>query len=532
MRTFCLCFLALVTGFGQHQTAPPPENPVALLHGLGTWRHPIATKSTEAQRFFDQGLTLLYGFNRYEALRSFRKAAELDPAAPMAWWGIAMAEGPHINMDSDGDVAMQKSCDAIDAARRLRNTAAHERAWIEAIAKRCPEYRPAEYIAAMRLLADRYPDDPDVLTFFAESLMLPVRWRWYDQAGRPAHGVPEAERLLEGVLRRHPDHPGANHFYIHVVESSTTPERAIPSAQRLMGIAPSAGHLVHMPGHIWLVLGDYETAAAVNERAAALDRKYMNDSGVTGSAYFGYYLHNLHFVAVARSMQGRMREAIAAADQISAAVTPLIHAMPEMADFFAATPLLMRVRAQSWANVLATPQPDAQLVATTALWYYGRALALAAKGQHAEAVAAQQAFEATRARTPPTALWVNNRTSDVLAVAAEVLTARLAGSPAASVAHWQRAVALQDALIYDEPPGWYYPVRESLGAALLRAGRPADAESAFREGLRRSPRNGRMLFGLLESLRAQEKIGSIEWVAGEFETAWRHADVPIGIEQL
>jgi tetratricopeptide (TPR) repeat protein len=450
----------------------------------------------------------------------------------MPWWGVAMSQGPDINMDLDGDVDMKGSCAAVETALKLPNAPENERAWIEAIATRCPEYRPREHIDAMRRLAARYPDDPDVLTFYAESLMVPVRWRWYSRDGRPADGVAEAEGLLENVLRRYPEHPGANHFYIHAVESSSRPERAIPSAQRLMGIVPSAGHLVHMPGHIWFILGDYETAAAVNERAAELDRRYMKDSGVTSSAYFGYYVHNLHFISISRSMQGRMREAIDAADQIAEAIKPLLDSMPEMGDIFNATPLLIRVRFQRWDDVLAATRPRAQLALSASVDHYARALALQGKGRHAEALREQSSFEAGRARLPGTAPWLNNRAGDVLAVASEVLAARLADSAAVSVPHWQRAVALQDALVYDEPPGWYYPVRESLGAALLRAGKPADAEIVFREGLRRSPRNGRMLFGLLESLKAQQKAQAAEWVSREFETAWQRAEVPVHIDEL
>lgn len=527
-----LCLVALAITSGQHATTQPSEQPVTLLSGLGTWHHPHAANTAEAQKFFDQGLILLYGFNRYEALRSFRKAVELDPTAVMAWWGIAMSQGPHINMDLDGDVDMKKSCEAAETALRLQNAKENERAWIEAIAKRCPEYRPREYIDAMRNLSRRYPDDPDVLTFYAESLMVPVRWHWYDNNGRPAEGVAEAESVLEGVMQRNAEHPGANHFYIHAVESSPTPERAVPSAQRLMGVVPSAGHLVHMPGHIWLLLGDYETAAAVNERAAGLDRQYMKNSGVTGSAYFGYYVHNLHFISIARSMQGRMHEAIGAADQVPDVVRPLVDSMPEMVDVFSATPLLMRVRFRRWNDVLAIPPPSAQLRSTIAVFHYARAVGLEAKGQHAEAVREQSAFETARGNLPSTALWSNNKARDILAIAAEVLAARMASAAAVSVPYWQRAVALQDALTYDEPPGWYYPVRESLGAALLRMGKPADAEIVFREGLRRSPHNGRMLFGLLESLKAQNKVAATEWIAGEFEKAWQHADVPIRIDDL
>jgi tetratricopeptide (TPR) repeat protein len=445
---------------------------------------------------------------------------------------MAMAQGPHINMESDGDVDMKKSCEAVDAAHRLGDVADNERDWIDAIARRCPEYRPAEYINAMRTLARRYPDDLDVLTCYAESLMVPVRWRWYRNDGRPAEGVAEAEEVLQSVLRRYPDHPGANHFYIHAVESSATPERAIPSAQRLMGIVPSAGHLVHMPGHIWLVLGDYEMAAAVNERAAELDREYMAGSGVTRSAYFGYYVHNLQFVAFARSMQGKMKEAVDAADQVNNAVKPLFETMPEMADYFAAVSELTRVRARRWNDLLSTAAPPPQLAVTALLWHYARAVALAANGQHENAVREQSTFEAARARVPAATPWQNNRAVDILGVAAEALAGRLAGSAAASIPHWERAVALQDALGYDEPPGWYYPVRESLGAGLLRAGRPADAETVFREGLRRGPRNGRMLFGLLESLKAQKNLQGAEWVSREFQAAWRHADAAISIDEL
>ena len=533
IRKFVWYFAALTLAFAQHHSsAPPSEKPVALLRGLGTWHHRIATTNPEAQKFFDQGLALLYGFNRYEALRSFTKATELDPGAAMAWWGVAMSQAPHINMDSDGDVDMKKSCDAVASARKLRNVPDHERAWIEAIAKRCPADQPREYIQAMRALRDRYPDDLDVLAFYAESLMVPVRWHWYDNAGRPAEGVAEAERTLEEVLRRYPEHPGANHFYIHAVESSRTPERAIPSAQRLMGIVPAAGHLVHMPGHIWMVLGDYETAAGVNDRAAEVDRQYMKVTGVTGSAYLGYYVHNLHFVAIARSMEGRMSEAIRAADEMARVVGPFADSMPDMTDVFSAMRVLVRVRFQRWDDLLAMPRPNARLSANTAIWLYARAMALAARGRRGDALREQSAFEAARLKIPANALWLNNRSKDVLAVGAEVLAARLAPSPAAAAISYQRAVERQDALVYDEPPAWYYPVRESLGAALLRASKAAEAESVFREGLRRNPRDGRMLYGLLQSLKAQGKTQAAELVAKEYQEAWKRADVPLRIDDL
>jgi len=526
-----LWILSVSVAFAQHHAASP-EKPVTLLKGLGAWHHPIATKSPEAQKYFDQGLTLMYGFNRYEALRSFTKAAELDPGAAMAWWGVAMSLGPSINMDIDGDVDMKKSCAAVESARKVAAAPAHERAWIDALATRCPEYQPAAYTAAMRSLDERFPDDPDVVTLFAESLMLPVRWHWYDNAGKPAHGVLEAERLLEEVLRRTPDHPGANHFYIHAVESSRTPERAIPSAQRLMGIVPAAGHLVHMPGHIWMVLGDYEMAATVNDRAAQVDREYMAATGVTQSAYVGYYIHNMHFVTVARAMQGRMKDAIRAADEIAAAVQPMAEAMPEMVDAFGSMQIFARARFQRWDELLAAPAPPEKMVINSALRRWARALALHAKGKHAEAASEQEAFKAACGKLTPTAFWGNNKPSEMLAIAAEVLAARLSDSPANAVPRWQRAVELQDALVYDEPPAWYYPVRESLGAALLRAEKAAEAESVFREGLRRSPRDARMLFGLAAALKAQKKTEAAAWVDREYREAWKHADVTLRLEDL
>jgi tetratricopeptide (TPR) repeat protein len=524
-----LCLLPL--GLATAQQAHPPENPVVLYKGLGTWHHPIHTTSAEAQRFFDQGLDLTYGFNRYEALRSFRKAAELDPRAAMAYWGMAMAQGPYVNMDGDMELNMKASCAAVDAGLTLSGTPERELAWLQAAAKRCPEYQPQPYIDAMRDLAKRWPDDPDAEIFYAESLLIPVRWHWYGPDGTAAPGVTEAEHTLELVMRRWPNHPGANHLYIHAVESSPSPERAIASAQRLMGIMPWAGHLVHMPGHIWLVLGDYEMAVAVNERAVTVDREYLAQSQ-TSSGYGMYYLHNLHFIAYARWMQGRKSDGLRAADELAKAAAPMFETMPEIADAFNAFAVFAHVRFRDWDGILSMPQPKDSLHATTATWRYARAVAFAGRGDREGAAREQAALESIRAAVPADMGWGLNKAKDVLAIAAETLAARLAPSPAEALWHWQRATAAQDALSYDEPPDWYYPVRESLGASLLLAGKAADAESVFREGVKRSPRNGRMLFGLMESLRAQGKDQDAEWVKREFDAAWAKADVALKVEEM
>jgi tetratricopeptide (TPR) repeat protein len=504
-----------------------------LLSGLGTHSHPITTRNTEAQKFFDQGLSLLYGFNRYEALRSFRRAAELDPEALMPYWGMAMAQGPYINIDLDGGIQMKESCEAVQAGLALRSHGSErERGYVDAVASRCPDYRPTDYIRVMKELTQRYPDDLDAATLYADSLMVPVRWKWWLPDGTPAEGMDEAVKVLEGVLRRDPDHPGANHYYIHAVEMSPNPERAIPSAQRLMGAVPAAGHLVHMPGHIWLLVGDYELAAEVNENAAERDREYMKLTGVSGSSYAGYYIHNLHFIAYARQMQGRMTDAIRSAETISESTSPLVKEMPMMVDAFVSAPLFALLRFQQWDALLALKAPDPQLVSSTALWHFGRAIAFAAKGKRQDALQEKNAFEDARSTIPKDWLWLNNKASDILVLASAILDARIAENDRASIPYWERAVALEDSLVYDEPPPWFYPVRESLGGALLRAGMAAQAEAVFREGLRRRPRNGRMLFGLMKSLEAQQKMDAAAMVQKEFESAWKNADTILRIEYL
>jgi tetratricopeptide (TPR) repeat protein len=507
------------------------EHPPMLLSGTGIWKHAIHTASPEAQKFFDQGLSEMFGFNRYEALRSFRKASQLDPAALMPYWGIAMATGPYINMDGEPTYDMKASCAAIDAGRKNANPRDdREAAYLEAAAARCPDFaHPEAYIAAARALSERYPDDLDAATLYAEALMLPTRWHWYSNAGAPAAGQVEAERTLEAILRRWPEHPGANHLYIHAVESSPNPERAVPSAQRLMGITPSEGHMVHMPGHIWLVLGEWELAAAVNERAAQVDREYFAATGVTEGSYPMYYWHNITFIAYARWMQGRRADALKAEDDLAAAMAPMAAAMPEMLDAFLPFTHFGLLRFGEWDGLLKLPEPKPAQKLSVAFYHFFRAMAFHGKSDHSAAAREQAAFDAARQQLPADAMWGQNKAAPLLSLASELLAAR-AGNDA--VQHYRRAVEIQDALEYDEPPAWYYPVRESLGAALLRAGQSAEAEAVFREGVRRSPKNGRMLFGLVESLRAQGKTEQAGWVQREFDAAWSKADVKLRLADL
>jgi tetratricopeptide (TPR) repeat protein len=528
-----LCAAGAYSQHDQHSSSTASEKPVALYQGLGKWSHPIATGNPAAQKYFDQGLTLLYGFNRYESLRSFRKAAELDSQAAMAYWGMAMALGPYVNMDGDPSFDIKESCAAVAKGLALEPVSGTERAWLEAAGTRCPDFaEPDRYIRAMRDLAAKVPDDPDAQALYAEALMLPTRWHWYSNDGNPARGVAEAERTLEAVLRRNPDHPGANHLYIHAVESSSTPERAIPSAQRLMGIVPAAGHMVHMPGHIWLVVGDFNNAAAVNERAAEVDRKYFADTGVMGT-YYPYYLHNLQFILYARSMQGRLTETRKAERQLTEASAPMVQIMPEMAPMFSAPVVMAELRNYRWDDLISAEKPRAADPLTQALWRYSRAIALAMKGRFDDALRERAEFESLRRTLDRKGTWgTNNNIGEVMDLAAATLEARVAGSPADAVSSLRKAVAIQDTLVYDEPPAWYYPVRESLGAAMLRAGDAAGAETIFREGLRRSPNNGRMLFGLIESLKTQGKTEAAAQVRKEFDAAWKGADVELRLSDL
>ncbi len=533
--------LGLPFAVAQRHQSRPGETPTVLLSGLGRHQYRISTQHSEAQRFFDQGLMMVIGFNRPEAVRSFRHAAELDPRAAMPHWGLALALGRHMNMDIDLDVQPKAAYEAIQKAITLSAQASeHEQDYIRALAKRCSGDAKADwkkidsdYRDAMRKLVNQYPDDLDAASLYAESLMNLHRYQWYSADGEPAEETEEIRGVLEGVLRRNPDHPLANHLYIHVLDMSPYPEYALASAYRLGAIAPAAGHLIHMPGHIFMTLGDYEMTARVNEQAVQADRAYMKLTGVGGNIYtHSYYTHNLHMIIRSRAEQGRFDEAKRAADELVTHLTSASDEMLIMIDYYLPNSLFVLLRFQQWDDVLNMPTPDAKMFMTRALWHYGRTLALVAKGRQQEAAGEQAAFVAARDRIPAEWMWMFNPADKIMNLATTILEARLATDEKAIIEHWRRAVVEHDALAYDEPPAWYYPVRESLGGALLRAGQAAEAEAVFRENLKQYPRHGRSLFGLMESLKAQKKITDAEWVRREFEGAWKQSQVRLRIEDF
>ncbi len=525
----------------QMQQQPPPPK---LYSGMGSFHHPITISNPEGQKYFDQGMTLLFGFNHEEAARSFKRAIELDPKSPMPFWGLALALGPNYNLDVDVDRELAAH-DAIQAAMQLSQGGTEsERAYIAALARRysndpkpdLPKLALA-YANAMRDLAHRYPDDPDAQVLFAESLMDLHPWQLWSLDGKPGEYTEELIATLEAALAKWPNHPGANHYYIHAVEASPHPERALPSSKRLETLVPSAGHLVHMPAHIYIRTGDYTSAARVNQEAVSRDIAFAQASGVSQGIYPMMYLsHNLDFLRFAAEMNGQFTVAWSSANKVADLARPAVEHMPMM-EVALPAPMMVLLRFAKWDDVLAIPAPDTSLAATTMFWHFARASAFAGKGLPAQAEIERAAFLQIAGRMPPGPAYgvLFNDWSVQVSMATHSLDARIArskGDAAGAIAHWRLAVEVQDKMRYSEPPEWSYPVRESLGAALLRAGNAAEAETVFREDIRRNPNNPRSLFGLWKSLDAQKKTAEVQAARQAFESAWKNADSQLRLEDL
>ena len=502
----------------------------------------MRTTSREAQAFFDQGVTLVFGFNHEAAVRAFQRAAELDPGAAMPHWGMAWALGPNYNLDVDDERAKQAH-GAIERAKTLAASGPDsERAYVDAMAIRfTSDPNPdraalaRRYSQAMRALVQRFPDDLDAATLYAESLMNLRPWKLWTLRGAPAEDTLEIMRVLEGVLARDPDHVGANHYYIHTVEASPNPGRALASARRLERLVPAAGHLVHMPAHIYARTGDHAAAAAANLAGAEADRAYLKTAPAGGFYEMAYFTHNLHFLADSHMNSGRLADARQAAHDLIAAMSPHLAMMP-MGESMLTMGTSVLLRFGRYDEVLAQPEPPEDRPVLRAWWRFARGVALARTGKPDEATAERRALDDATTRVPDSALFGGTGLTSarsILGLAALVLDARIAearGTRDRAIVLWRQAVAAGDEVPYDEPPIWFYPLRESLGVALLAADRPADAEQAFRESLERTPRDARALLGLKTSLDRQGKESG--WVALAFEAAWRGADSELKIEGL
>jgi tetratricopeptide (TPR) repeat protein len=543
MKCFTLVVsVALSSGIlaaAQEHSMPGPahqQKPATLVNGIGNVHHPVSTSNPEAQKFFDQGLRYIYAFNHDEATRSFERAAQLDPKLAMAWWGVAESVGPNYNDPADPD-RFKRAHDAIQKASELAgNASPSEKAYIKAMALRFPadpkaDHRQAteQYHEAMRELVKQFPDDLDAAALFAEAGMNLHPWGLWHVDGSPELGTEEIVATLESILRRDPEHVGAIHYYIHSVEASPNPERALAAANRLAALAPNAGHLVHMPSHVYIRTGDFDAGVKANQLAATTDRAYMQNGGIPGIYPAMYYSHNLHFIAMCASMNGNYAESRKAADMLVTHVGPLVKDLPPLEGFMT-IPMAVEVRFQKWDQILKTPQPDPSMKVAGVFWHFSRGMALAATGKVAEAEAESKIVHQAAEQTPPDqvfAMPVNNKAKDVLTIAANVLAAKIAlarNDRAAALPLLRQAVTVQDTLKYSEPPDWFFPVRESLGAVLLLNGNAADAEKVFREDLERNPRNPRSLFGLSQSLRAQKRDYDAQFVDKEFDASWKSPD--------
>ncbi len=531
-------------GCSRQPAAEPDASRAPLYDNLGTYQVPITTRSPDAQKYFNQGFTLSYAFNHAEAIRAFRQASMLDPSCAMCQWGIAFALGPNINAPITPDAA-KEAFEAIEQARSVAGGATdRERAYIDALAKRYTANPAAErapldnaYAQAMRAVAQRFPDDLDAATLFAQSLMDTAPWNYWNLDGSPRAFTNDVIAALESVLARKPDHMGAIHLYIHAVEASPNPGRAEPYADRLAALTPGAGHIVHMPGHIYLRTGRYTDASVANERAIKADEAYFAGNPVAGNMMYeiGYYPHNMHFLVASASMEGRRAAALKAADEVRAKM----HAdmlrdpgMGGMVQHMQLTPLFTKVRFGLWDDVLADAAPPADVSYMQALWHTARGLAMAARGRIEDAEKERAAVAAIKDDASLKTLMISsvNPGSAVVAIAYEVLSGELAAKrrrPVETARHFTTAVTLEDGLTYMEPPDWPIPVRQLQGAALLEIGRHADAERAFRDDMKKFPNNGWSLSGLQASLERQGRGAEAAAVKAQLAEAWRLADVQI-----
>lgn len=529
--------LAGCTSGGVGKTGPDSGMGTPRMYaGFGNYTRTVTTNSPEAQQWFNQGMQLLYGFNHDEAIRSFREAARLDPDCAMAWWGVSYAYGLHINNPAMTDEQSKGGAEAAaKAIASLNNETPVEKAMVQAVAKRYQWPAPQDrkpldvaYAAAMEQAHKQFPSDADVATLFAESLMNLQPWDYWTHDGKPKGRIYDIIAAIESAIAVEVNHPGANHLYIHAMEASLTPEKAVRAATRLGSLVPGSGHLVHMPSHIWIRVGRYPDAVDANAKAAAVDKAYFAIAPPP-RFYSLYYVHNLHFLAYAAMFEGRYETAIKAARQLEREVPEsFLKAFTKQADAITPVAVHVMVRFGKWEDILKEPAPADYRLMSRAARHYARTVAFAALGRTKEARAEMAEFDALAKTIDGSWVAGNNPAPVVLGLARKVMEAETLyreGKSDQAFVLLREAVNGEETLIYDEPPGWMQPVRHALGALLLKSGKPAEAEAVYRADLARHPGNGWSLLGLRQSLEAQNKTADAAKADAELKKVWARADV-------
>jgi len=544
--------LALFAGCSRPAPVDPATDEAALItragaplfKGMGDYHRPITTRDAGAQRYFDQGMVLAFGFNHAEAIRSFRAAQKLDPQCAMCVWGEALATGPNINVTSKGKAIMSPAdrkaayAAAQKAISLQPNASDVERALITALATRYDGKEDSDrdpqdraYATAMKLVVERFPNDDDAASMYAEAWMNTMPWDYWSASGQPKPETVEVLSALERIIARSPRHPLALHLYIHATEASKTPGLAEKAADTLATLVPGAGHLVHMPAHTYWRVGRYHDASEVNVKAAAVDEAYIKQCNAQGFYPASYYPHNIHFLWAASTMEGRSQVALEAARKVAANVRlEQIKDFPTV-EYFKTIPLVALVQFGRWQEILNEPVPDAGLDYFAAIRHYARGVALARTGRLADARAERAALVPLRDSVKVTFLDTNDLPATTLLKIADALLqgeiALAENATGAAIRHFQTAVQTQDSLPYMEPPFWYYPTRQSLGATLMRAKRYAEAEAVYRKDLEGYPHNGWSMFGLAQSLEAQGKTKDAAELREMFGHVWARADVTL-----
>jgi len=519
-----------------------------LFEGMGDYHMPITAADPDAQRYFDQGMVLAFGFNHAESIRSFRAAQTLDPTCAMCFWGEALATGPNINVTSNGKAIMApaeraSARAAVDQALALiDDVSPKEQDWIRALDQRYDGQADTPrdpldraWANALADMASRYPDDTTVASVYAEALMNTMPWDYWGPDGEAKPDTQAVIASLEAVMDADPDHPLALHLYIHALEASSNAAKAEPAADGLANLVPGSGHLVHMPSHIYFRVGRYQDSALANIRAAEVDEAYIAQCNAQGFYPALYYPHNIHFLWASATMQGQRALSLDSARRLVANVrVEQVEQFPTI-QFFRTVPMLSLVRFARWEEILEEPEPYEPFAFARAIWHYGRGVAHAALGDIGAARVELASIEGLEPEVDEIFMGDVYPARDLLEIAKSLLRGEMAyrsGDAANAVLAFEEAVALQDALPYTEPPFWYYPTRQSLGAALLASNRLAEAQAVFEEDLEQYPMNGWSMFGLAEALRRQGDETGAEQMTARFKTVWQFADVSLATSIL